>query len=208
MVRECRYESRTWSTTANKLGGYYGASGSSATRGMAGKDGANPRTFVCNRGRFSVSERSSLVTDYPSSYGNPRWQDFSDRSKYNWLRTEYDFDDLSDGISPGRHQPLRVWVGCLYLHGIEFLERLDYSWGGIYAHQSMGHSAGEYAQDEDGDGFCKIHMNTMEEVWSLLRSWLRPHWGISQEALPQYLGFFEFVHNAKETGQSLFRKPF
>jgi len=31
----------------------------------------------------------------------------------------------------------------------------------------------------------------------LLRSWLQPHRGISQEHLPLYLGFFEFVHNAK-----------
>jgi transposase-like protein len=29
----------------------------------------------------------------------------------------------------------------------------------------------------------------MEGFWSLLRSWLRPHRGISQEKLPVYLGF-------------------
>jgi hypothetical protein len=34
---------------------------------------------------------------------------------------------------------------------------------------------GEYARDEDGDGFCEVHVNTMEGFWSLLRSWLRPH---------------------------------
>ena len=59
------------------------------------------------------------------------------------------------------------------------------------------HSHGEYARDEDGDGFCEVHVNTMEGFWSLLRSWLRPHRGISQEFLPDYLGFFEFVHNVK-----------
>lgn len=37
----------------------------------------------------------------------------------------------------------------------------------------------------------------MEGVWSLLRSWLRPHRGISQEHLPFYLSFFQFVHNAR-----------
>ena len=36
----------------------------------------------------------------------------------------------------------------------------------------------------DGDGFDEIHVNTMEGFWSLLRSWLRPHRGISQEKLP------------------------
>ena len=32
---------------------------------------------------------------------------------------------------------------------------------------------------------------------------LRPHRGISQENLPLYLGFFEFVHNAKRRGKAL-----
>jgi transposase-like protein len=43
----------------------------------------------------------------------------------------------------------------------------------------------------------------MEGFWSLLRSWLRPHRGISQEKLPLYLGFFEFVHNSKKRGKAL-----
>jgi transposase-like protein len=44
-------------------------------------------------------------------------------------------------------------------------------WG--YLHKSVNHSAGEYARDEDGDGFHEVHVNTMEGFWSLLRSWLR-----------------------------------
>jgi len=43
----------------------------------------------------------------------------------------------------------------------------------------------------------------MEGFWSLLRSWLRPQRGISQEKLPLYLSFFEFVHNAKRRGTAL-----
>ena len=58
-------------------------------------------------------------------------------------------------------------------------------------------------RDEDGDGFCEVHVNTMEGVWSLLRSWLRPHRGVSQEKMPLYLGFFEFVHNARCRGKAL-----
>ncbi|MDP3053740.1 MAG: transposase, partial [Methylobacter sp.] len=61
----------------------------------------------------------------------------------------------------------------------------------------------EYARDEDGDGFYEVHVNTMEGFWSLLRSWLRAHRGISQTYLPLYLGFFEFVHNAKKRGKAL-----
>ena len=51
-------------------------------------------------------------------------------------------------------------------------------WG--YQHKTVNHSQGEYARDEDGDGFGEVHVNTMEGFWSLLRSWLRPHRGISQ----------------------------
>ncbi|WP_373529938.1 IS1595 family transposase [Nostoc sp.] len=64
-----------------------------------------------------------------------------------------------------------------------------------YQHKSVCHAQSEYARDEDGNGFYEVHVNTMEGFWSLLRSWLRPHRGISQAKLPLYLGFFEFVHN-------------
>ena len=74
-------------------------------------------------------------------------------------------------------------------------------WG--YGHKSVNHGQGEYARDEDGDGFCEVHVNTMEGFWSLLRSWLRPHRGISQDKLPLYLGFFEFVHNVRKRGKTL-----
>src|SRR3954453_480443 len=40
-----------------------------------------------------------------------------------------------------------------------------------------------------------------EGFWSLLRSW--PHRGISQEKLPIYLGFFQFVHNVRRRGKAL-----
>ena len=32
---------------------------------------------------------------------------------------------------------------------------------------------------------------------------LRPHRGISQEKLPEYLGFFQFVPNARHRGKAL-----
>ena len=74
-------------------------------------------------------------------------------------------------------------------------------WG--YSHKTVNHSQGEYARDEDGDGFHEVHTNTIEGVWSLLRAWLRPHRGISQEKLPVYLAFFEFVHNVRKRGKAL-----
>jgi transposase len=74
-------------------------------------------------------------------------------------------------------------------------------WG--YTHRTVCHAAGEFARDDDGDGFCEVHVNTMEGFWSLLRSWLRPHRGLSQERLPLYLWFFEFVHNVRRRGKAL-----
>lgn len=74
-------------------------------------------------------------------------------------------------------------------------------WG--YVHSTVCHAIGEYARDDDGDGFHEVHVNTIEGFWSLLRSWLRPHRGISQERLPLYLGFFEFVHNVRKRGKAL-----
>ncbi len=75
------------------------------------------------------------------------------------------------------------------------------AWG--YGHKTVCHGRREYAHDEDRDGFCEVHVNTIEGFWSLLRSWLRPHRGISQDKLPLYLGFFQFVHNARRRGKAL-----
>jgi transposase-like protein len=80
----------------------------------------------------------------------------------------------------------------VYTDEYDIYSRLE-EWG--YNHDKVCHAAGEYARDDDVDGFCEVHVNTLEAFWSSLRSWLRPHRGISQESLPLYLGFFEFVHN-------------
>ena len=31
-----------------------------------------------------------------------------------------------------------------------------------YGHKTVCHGRGEYARDEDGDGFCEVHVNTLE----------------------------------------------
>jgi len=98
---------------------------------------------------------------------------------------------LTQVIQPG---------SLVYTDEYDIYTRLE-EWG--YSHKTVNHSAGEYARDEDGDGFHEVHVNTLEGFWSLLRSWLRPHRGISQEKLPLYLGFFEFVHNARRRGKAL-----
>ena len=88
----------------------------------------------------------------------------------------------------------------VYTDEYDIYSRLT-EWGDT--HHTVCHATGEFARDDDGDGFCEVHVNTMEGFWSLLRSWLRPHRGISQEKLPIYLGFFEFVHNVRKRGKSL-----
>ena len=75
------------------------------------------------------------------------------------------------------------------------------AWG--YKHKTACHARGEYAHDEDGDGLCEVHVNTMEGFWSLLRSWLRPQRSISQEKFLLYLGFFQFVHKARRRRKAL-----
>ena len=39
-----------------------------------------------------------------------------------------------------------------------------------YVHVTVNHGEGEYARDADGDGVDEVHVNTIEGVWSLLRS--------------------------------------
>ena len=100
----------------------------------------------------------------------------------------------------------------IYTDEYDIYARLD-EWG--YGHKSVCHGRGEYARDEDGDGFREVHVNAMEGFRSLLRSprsarraaggqaWLRPHRGISQEKLPACPGFFQLVHNARQRGKAL-----
>jgi transposase-like protein len=102
-------------------------------------------------------------------------------------------------IQPLLKQTIRVG-SLIFTDEYDIYARLA-EWG--YQHKTVNHSAGEYARDEDGDGFHEVHVNTMEGFWSLLRSWLRPHRGISQEQLPLYLAFFEFAHNVRRRGKAL-----
>src|SRR4051812_36838624 len=62
------------------------------------------------------------------------------------------------------------WVEQLPLvHTDEYdvYARLE-AWG--YRHKTVCHGRGEYARDEDGDGFGEVHVDTTEGFWSLLRS--------------------------------------
>ena len=62
-----------------------------------------------------------------------------------------------------------------------------------YDHRTVNHSAGEYARcDPDG---TRVHCNTMEGIWSGLRTFLRRFAGISQKFLHLRVARYEFLHN-------------
>jgi transposase len=62
-------------------------------------------------------------------------------------------------------------------------------------HVTVCHSHHEYARDEDGDGFCKVHCNTMEGIWTGLRNFLRPFRGVHKKCLAAYVAMFEWAHS-------------
>lgn len=41
-----------------------------------------------------------------------------ERQRYQCKDCGFDFDDLTNTIFAGHHQPLRKWIGCLYLMGL------------------------------------------------------------------------------------------
>lgn len=58
-------------------------------------------------------------------------------------------------------------------------------------HKTVCHSAKEFARDEDGDGFCEVHCNSCEGLWTGVRNFLRPFRGIHKRYLAQYVAMFE-----------------
>jgi len=64
-------------------------------------------------------------------------------------------------------------------------------------HHTVCHSQKEYARDDDGDGKCEVHCNTMEGIWTGVRNFLRPFRGVHKKYLAQYVAIFEWAHNLK-----------
>ncbi len=61
------------------------------------------------------------------------------------------------------------------------------SW--TYRHKTACHGRGGPASDAGGEGFCDVHVKPAGGFRSLLRSWLNPHGGLSQDRLHLYLSF-------------------
>ena len=89
---------------------------------------------------------------------------------------------------------------CIDTDAYDISRRLE-PWGD--AHERVCHRRGAYAREDDGDGFCDVQVHTLEGIWSLLRSWLRPHRGIAQEKVPLSWGFVALVHTTSRRGNAL-----
>jgi transposase len=74
-----------------------------------------------------------------------------------------------------------------------------------YSHATVNHGAKEYARDDDGDGFCEVHCNTLEGLWAALRTFLRPFRGVHKRYLAQYVAMFEWEYNLKKDFKTLLR---
>jgi transposase-like protein len=63
--------------------------------------------------------------------------------------------------------------------------------------QTVCHSQSEYARDEDQNGCCEIHCNTMEGIWVGVRNFVRPFRGIHKKYLYLYVAMFEWAYNLR-----------
>ena len=67
------------------------------------------------------------------------------------------------------------------------------------------HAAREWARDDDGDGIREVPVDTLEGLWTGLRSVLRPFRGVSQKYLRQYVVMVEWGHNVKRATPEFLR---
>jgi transposase len=72
-------------------------------------------------------------------------------------------------------------------------------------HASVSHNRGEYARDDDGDGVREVHCNTLEGIWTGLRTFLRPFRGVNKKYLEQYVKMFEWSYNLKRVNDDFLR---
>ena len=89
---------------------------------------------------------------------------------------------------------------CIHTDEYSIYARLT-AWG--YEHRTVCHGRGEYARDEDGDGFCEVHAEYSGRVLVIAALLAAPAPRQFPEKLPVYLGFFQFVHNTRQRGKAL-----
>ena len=65
---------------------------------------------------------------------------------------------------------------------------------------AVGHKKGagqDWTRDEDGNGFREVHSNTIEGIWTRLRSSLRQFRGVNDEYLHQDVAIFEWSYHPR-----------
>ncbi|WZP01081.1 transposase (plasmid) [Isosphaeraceae bacterium EP7] len=63
----------------------------------------------------------------------------------------------------------------------------------------------EWARDDDWDGVREVHDNTLEGIWTGLRSFLMTFRGVSKWSLACYVARFEWSYNLKEVKDDYLR---
>ena len=110
------------------------------------------------------------------------------KSKRVRLRVAHHTDSAT--LSSHVHQ-FTLPTATVYTDGWRGYNRIDRS------HASVCHGDGEWARDDDADGICETHINTIEGVWTTVRNFLRPFRGVHKKFLSGYIAICEFVINLK-----------
>jgi transposase len=74
-------------------------------------------------------------------------------------------------------------------------------------HRTVDHSGPKstWAIDADGDGVREVHCNTLEGLWTGVRTFLRPFRGVSKWFLAQYVAVFQWGYNLKSVTDEFMR---
>ena len=98
----------------------------------------------------------------------------------------------TDGATLSAHvHQFTLPTAMVYTDGWRGYSRPDRS------HAIVRHGDGEWARDDDRDGFCETHINTIEGVWTTVRNFLRPFRGVHKKFLAGYVAICEFAINIK-----------
>ena len=94
--------------------------------------------------------RGTLAKEKPTHLGDDRAGRGGGDSDAGERTTGHDRPADPRTIAPGTD---------VYTDEYDIYARLP-EWG--YTHRTVCHAAGEFARDEDGDGFCEVHVNTIQ----------------------------------------------
>jgi transposase-like protein len=67
----------------------------------------------------------------------------------------------------------------------------------LRAHSTVNHGQYEWARHDDGDGIREIHVNTIEGMWTDVRTFLRLFKGVNKRFFAGYIAMVEFRRNIK-----------